>query len=181
MRACEDVISLLDVMTIRQPESFDEIYLTFPLVPCTLSNVIYRCAADDWRVVAEAPARHRAALVLSFAAPCFFFCLGRNDLSESHHRHIMYYLLRGLAALHSANIIHRDLKPENVLLDGECSVRIADFGLARMTAEFSSHSYTDGVQTLPYRAPDVVFKRTTRFGVSACCLHGDKAEHRTGS
>lgn len=33
--------------------------------------------------------------------------------------------------MHSANLLHRDLKPSNLLLNSECHVKVADFGLAR--------------------------------------------------
>lgn len=51
---------------------------------------------------------------------------------EPCHVSIMFYnLLMGLKYIHSAGIYHRDLKPANCLLNTDCSVKIADFGLAR--------------------------------------------------
>ena len=41
-------------------------------------------------------------------------------------------MLSALSYIHSANIIHRDLKSANFLIDSSCSVKICDFGLARV-------------------------------------------------
>ena len=38
----------------------------------------------------------------------------------------------GLGALHEAGIVHRDVAARNLLLDADGSIRVTDFGLARM-------------------------------------------------
>lgn len=35
--------------------------------------------------------------------------------------------------VHSAGIIHRDIKPANILIDGNCQVKICDFGFSRIS------------------------------------------------
>lgn len=52
-------------------------------------------------------------------------------LENKHIATVIYNILCGLKYLHSANILHRDLKPANVLINEDCSVQIADFGLSR--------------------------------------------------
>jgi len=41
-------------------------------------------------------------------------------------------MLAGLKCIHSSSVIHRDLKPANILLNEDCSLKICDFGLARI-------------------------------------------------
>ena len=59
---------------------------------------------------------------------------------------------------HSQGILHRDIKPENLLLQskeyGISSLKIADFGLARLLDEGSLASTTCG--TPGYVAPEVL-------------------------
>lgn len=57
-----------------------------------------------------------------------------NILEDIHKRYIMYQTLKALKYLHSGQLLHRDLKPSNILLNSECLVKVADFGLARSIA-----------------------------------------------
>jgi hypothetical protein len=58
-----------------------------------------------------------------------------------------------LAATHAAGIVHRDIKPQNVLVMDDGSVRLADFGIARVHAR--GHTRTGALLgTLPFMAPE---------------------------
>ena len=80
-------------------------------------------------------------------------------LSEDHCQYFIYQLLRGLKYVHSASVLHRDLKPSNLLVNANCDLKIADFGLARALARSSTESnagMTEYVVTRWYRAPELL-------------------------
>ncbi|CAA2979116.1 serine threonine- kinase HT1-like [Olea europaea subsp. europaea] len=64
-------------------------------------------------------------------------------------------LARGLCYLHSQKIVHRDVKTENMLLDKNRTVKIADFGVARVEAS-NPNDMTGETGTLGYMAPEVL-------------------------
>ncbi|KAG5510055.1 hypothetical protein GH5_07906 [Leishmania sp. Ghana 2012 LV757] len=54
-----------------------------------------------------------------------------QEIEISQFRFIAYQLIKVLVYVHSSGIIHRDLKPGNVLLNGNCDMKLCDFGLSR--------------------------------------------------
>lgn len=85
-----------------------------------------------------------------------------QPLSEDHVQYFTYQILRGLKYVHSLGVVHRDLKPSNLLLNGNCDLRIGDFGLARTLGPADDHQsfLTEYVATRWYRAPEVLLSWT---------------------
>jgi len=87
-----------------------------------------------------------------------------NVLQEIHKKYIVYQILKAMKYIHSGEVLHRDLKPSNILLNSECHVKVADFGLARSIAAYAKDGYegdgmeemTDYVATRWYRAPEIL-------------------------
>jgi len=89
-----------------------------------------------------------------------------NILEDIHKRFIIYQLLKAIKYMHTAQVIHRDMKPSNLLLNSECLVKVADFGLARLIDAPKEEGarqqvLTDYVATRWYRAPEILLGSTT--------------------
>ncbi|CAK9071762.1 unnamed protein product, partial [Durusdinium trenchii] len=82
----------------------------------------------------------------------------QQSLTDDHCQFFLYQILRGMKYVHSAQVIHRDLKPRNLLVNGNCDLKICDFGLARVSfsKEFQTCPMTEYVCTRWYRAPEVL-------------------------
>jgi len=66
-------------------------------------------------------------------------------------------MLTALEHAHGAEVIHRDIKPRNILLSAEGTVKVTDFGLAKVYRGDADETVTQGVHgTLNYMSPEQV-------------------------
>ncbi|MGD0898830.1 MAG: protein kinase [Thermoguttaceae bacterium] len=67
-------------------------------------------------------------------------------------------ICEALEYLHSQNVIHRDLKPENVMLCRDGSIRIMDFGIAKVAGlrRLTFTGFSASMGTPDYMAPEQV-------------------------
>jgi serine/threonine-protein kinase len=70
---------------------------------------------------------------------------------------IIHQTALGLATAHDKGVIHRDIKPGNLMITSRGSVKIADFGIALKTQDFSKKLTSTGefVGTPGYLSPEV--------------------------
>lgn len=102
-------------------------------------------------------------LVLELAAEgeLFNLIVTKQKLSEDETRKIFIQLFQGTKYLHERNIVHRDIKPENILLtDKNLSVKLADFGLAKIIGEESFTTTLCGTPSCEYHSIPVPLSLT---------------------
>ena len=63
------------------------------------------------------------------------------NITEEHIKVLVFNLLSALKYIHEAGIVHRDLKPANILVNGNCNVKICDFGLSTVLNKESLKQY----------------------------------------
>jgi serine/threonine protein kinase len=118
----------------------------------------------------------------------------RDPSSESERRltvpqirEVAFQLIKALILMRNQDMIHADIKPDNVMLKHECVggrgfsgslVRLTDFGNAIASREVELYREDYEIQTMGYRAPEVLLGRTFdsqidmwSFGVLLAELH----------
>lgn len=100
------------------------------------------CDCDDgrWYFVTEHIAGQSLAAMLAADVRVGWRQVGRLGIE----------IATGLRAIHEAGLIHRDIKPGNVLLGVDGRARVADLGVAALTAEATTPTGTVG-----YTAPEI--------------------------
>ena len=79
-----------------------------------------------------------------------------QPLSGARMLRILRQTASALDYAHTKNIVHRDVKPANIMTDEDGSVKITDFGIARITAGIHSTDTTTVAGTPNYMSPEQV-------------------------
>jgi predicted Ser/Thr protein kinase len=83
------------------------------------------------------------------------FIASREPLALERKLDIVVEMLQGLGYAHERGVIHRDVKPSNVRVTSDGSVKIMDFGIARLqTADATGSGAIIGTPT--YMAPEQI-------------------------
>ena len=88
---------------------------------------------------------------------------GHDRMSLSHKLDLAIEVCEGLQFAHNHAVVHRDIKPANIFITDDGTVKLLDFGLARLVTSELTHSNMM-MGTLNYMAPEQV--------------RGERADHR---
>ncbi len=80
--------------------------------------------------------------------------LKRGPLSTDEAVGIALQIARGLARAHERGIVHRDIKPANILVTDDGTVKILDFGLAKLGAGGMLTRVGTTLGTVAYMSPE---------------------------
>ena len=81
------------------------------------------------------------------SGPSLAQVIGQGRLTIEHALTYAVQIADALAAAHAAGILHRDLKPANIMISDKGSIKVLDFGLAKLTESVDLAERDDGVTT----------------------------------
>lgn len=77
-----------------------------------------------------------------------------QPLSWREALHYITQIMRALGHAHSRGIIHRDIKPQNIMVLRDGSVRVADFGIARVMSAAQNTLTQEALGSVHYISPE---------------------------
>ncbi|MBN2414590.1 protein kinase [bacterium] len=91
--------------------------------------------------------------------------ISRGPLPVEDAMEIAVQIARGLDKAHTKGIVHRDIKPANILITGDGTVKIVDFGLAKLSDRSLLTRAGTTLGTIGYMSPEQ--------------MQGTEVDHRT--
>lgn len=91
--------------------------------------------------------------------------IAEGHLSVSEALDITIQVAKGISKAHTAGIVHRDIKPGNVLITPDGTVKVVDFGLAKLATQTKLTKTGTTMGTVRYMSPEQA--------------RGDEVDHRT--
>ncbi|XP_036171013.1 serine/threonine-protein kinase MARK1-like [Myotis myotis] len=80
-----------------------------------------------------------------------------GHMNEGEARAVFRQVVSAVQYCHQRGIIHRDLKPDNILIDGDMTVKLADFGFSREVSDNKQNTFCG---TICYSAPEILQRHT---------------------
>ena len=78
----------------------------------------------------------------------------RGKLNWREALHFITQIMRGLSHAHSRGIIHCDIKPQNIMILRDGSVKVADFGIARLETSAQQTMTQQALGSVHYISPE---------------------------
>lgn len=78
----------------------------------------------------------------------------KGEISQEEALEFIIQILDALDHTHSKGIVHRDIKPQNIIVTSDRSVKITDFGIAKLYDPHNSVSSDKGIGTVYYISPE---------------------------
>ena len=82
------------------------------------------------------------------------YIAAHGPLDWRHTAQIGVAAAEALAEAHEAGVVHRDIKPSNILMEPDGGIRVADFGIARISGESSMTMQGESIGTPAFMSPE---------------------------
>jgi len=111
------------------------------------------------------PERNRLFIAMEFVAGESYFDILQREtrLSIQQVMHFIVGVLKALAHAHGHGVVHRDIKPSNVMLSAQRTVKIMDFGLAKVLREAKAQGSEKASGTPLYMSPEQILGKAIDF------------------